>query len=122
MSIDILLVEDEDGVRESMKQVLELEGYRVETAADGDEALGQMRSLEHVEVILLDLMLPGMSGRQIRDRQLEEGLLVDTPVIVLSGANDALEAGPEKLKAVEWLAKPVRPGDLCATLETYLQS
>jgi CheY-like chemotaxis protein len=120
MGRHILLIEDEDEVRESMMQVLELEGFEVTTAGKGDEALEQMRALEVVDAILLDLMMPGMSGRQVRERQLEEGLLVDAPVIVLSGTSGDLEPDPEELRAVDRLDKPVRANKLCDTLETYM--
>lgn len=121
MGKHILLVEDEDDVRESMMRVLELEGFEVTTAANGGDALEQMRGLEGVDAILLDLMMPGLSGSQVRERQLEEGLLVDAPVIVLSGASGELEASPRDLEAVERLDKPVRPDDLFEALETYLE-
>lgn len=57
----ILVVEDDDDIRDTLKELLEEEGYQVDTAANGEQALRRLRS-EAPQIILLDLMMPVMDG------------------------------------------------------------
>ncbi len=122
MDAHVLLIEDESEVREALKQVLENEGCRVATAAAGREALSWMRTAGEVDAIVLDLLLPDMDGREVRKRQLEEGLLRDVPVVILSGADRDMAAEKEEIEADDALLKPVRPAQLLETLESYCES
>src|SRR5437763_17070303 len=67
----VLIVDDEAGIRESLQTLLELEGYRVEIAGDGEEGLARLAS-EPFDVVLLDYALPGRNGLEVladlRDR------------------------------------------------------
>jgi CheY-like chemotaxis protein len=58
----VLLVEDEEELREMMTEALERAGYTVVAARDGQEALASLERIEHVCVVLLDLLMPGMNG------------------------------------------------------------
>ena len=60
--MSILLVEDEPAIRENLKQLLELEGYPVFTAADGREGLSALKSMPRPCLVLLDLLMPVMNG------------------------------------------------------------
>ena len=119
MSGHILLVEDEFDVRRSMTRVLELKGYEVTIATQGEEALERMREMERLDIILLDLMMPDVSGWEMRERQLEEGLWSEVPVVVMSGASGDLADEQRALEAEAHLSKPVRPADLYEVLERY---
>ena len=89
----IMIVEDEPDMRDTLKDVLELYGYRVITAANGAEALEQLeerRSAGRPCLILLDLMMPVMSGWELLER-LRDGSrpeLAEIPVVVVSAAAD----------------------------------
>jgi two-component system response regulator MprA len=64
MSETILVVEDDRGIRDSLRRGLIFEGYRVETAEDGETALRMVREKDP-DAVILDLMLPGMDGLEV---------------------------------------------------------
>jgi CheY-like chemotaxis protein len=88
-SANILLVEDDPATRGAMKMVLEWEGYRVECAANGQEALSRLLGGERPAIILLDLNMPIMDGRQLRRELEKEPALSTIPVVTVSAASDA---------------------------------
>ena len=85
----VLLIEDNDETREVVSALLELEGYRVVAARDGDEGMDHLRHGLDPCVILLDLMMPGRkNGLEFRQEQLKDPNLAAIPVIVCSGYED----------------------------------
>jgi CheY-like chemotaxis protein len=113
----VLIVEDDNAVREAMAEVLGVEGkYAVVQARDGADALMKARA-EHPDIILLDLMMPRMSGWQFLDAQRLDPSVSSLPVIVVS----ALE--PEKTPVLEGvvgrLFKPFDIEGLLGVLERY---
>jgi CheY-like chemotaxis protein len=101
----ILLVDDDNEVRELLTEMLESAGFAVETARNGVEALDALRR-RRPTLVILDLMMPVMDGWQLRARMLEDEPLANIPVIVMSGAGDLCERS-EALSARELYAKPV---------------
>jgi CheY-like chemotaxis protein len=84
----VLVVDDDLDIRDVLVELLEGEGYRVSAAGDGQQALREA-SRNPPDVILLDLMMPVMSGWQFRAAQLRDPVLARIPVVVLSAfAND----------------------------------
>ena len=84
----LLLVEDDDDLREDFALILRSRGYRVEVAANGAEALARLRARAPLPcIILLDLMMPVMSGWELRSAQLADPVLAGIPVIVLTAAS-----------------------------------
>lgn len=81
----ILVVEDDDAIREVLTDLLESEGYRVHGAADGVTGLRMLRE-ERVELVLLDLGLPDMNGRELREHQVADPTIAAIPVIVLTAS------------------------------------
>jgi len=79
----VLVVDDDCEIRETMTHLLEQEGYTVLTAANGKVALEQLRRC-HPNVMLLDLMMPVMSGWEVLDELGESGELASIPIIVIS--------------------------------------
>src|SRR5216684_2351169 len=80
----VLIVEDDDDLRDMMAQLLTIEGFRAVAVANGREALEHLQSAEKPDVILLDLMMPVMDGWEFRRRQKADPDLAQVPVIVLS--------------------------------------
>jgi CheY-like chemotaxis protein len=80
----LFLIEDEPDIRDSLREVLELEGYEVHTAANGREAMDALQRLPTPRLILLDMLMPVMNGREFREWQREVPRLSNVPVIVLS--------------------------------------
>jgi CheY-like chemotaxis protein len=107
----VFIVEDDVDTREMLGRFLELEGFAVETAANGKQALERLSVGARVSVILLDLMMPVMDGWEFRRQQSRRQDLASIPVIVVSAAGrDRLE----QIEADAYLSKPV---DLEALLE-----
>ena len=107
----VLLVDDDADVREAMKTLLELDGYKVVTARDGEDAIQQLRQGLFPCVILLDLMMPRKNGFQFRAEQLEDPRLAPIPVIVYSGHYDT-KRNQAALAAAAYLQKPVSMSSL----------
>jgi CheY-like chemotaxis protein len=82
----ILVVEDHNDSREMLEEFLTEEGFTVETAVNGLQALERMRRSPRPDLVLLDLMMPVMTGWDVMARVAEERPLWDIPVIVVSGA------------------------------------
>jgi CheY-like chemotaxis protein len=81
--VSVLVVDDESDIREAVSELLAEEGYAVLGAASGAEALKQLRD-HRPALVLLDLMMPGMSGWEFRAAQKGDPDLSKIPVIVLS--------------------------------------
>lgn len=95
---------------------LELEGFHVETAANGRQALERLGSGIGASVIVLDLMMPVMDGWQFRLEQIRDASLSHIPVIVVSAAGrDRIE----KIKAEAYLSKPVDLDELLERITQY---
>lgn len=105
----VLLVEDEEESRESLREILELEGYHVELAANGREALAK---LDHIApcVILLDLFMPVMDGWQLLEKLRSDGRLGKLKVLVTTSAATNLPTD------VPVFTKPLDIDDLMRTL------
>ncbi len=84
----ILIVDDDRDLQELLRVALESSGYAVAAAANGREAIDHLRSHDVTCAILLDLLLPKMSGAQFRQIQRRDRALAWIPVIVMSGAPD----------------------------------
>jgi len=81
----ILIVEDEVDIRENLKMLLELEGYKVFTAVNGDEGLKVLRTMERPCLILLDLLMPVMNGMDFLKKKRHEDAIAQIPVCIVSG-------------------------------------
>ena len=110
----VMIVEDDPDTREMLERFLQLEGFDVRTAANGQLALESLRADNVPCVILLDLMMPVMNGWQFRRAQVSDPTLSQIPVIVVTAAG-AREDIPA-IDADAWLAKPVDLDRLLATI------
>lgn len=114
----ILLVEDDPDLRQDLAYLIEYEGYAVETASNGREALERLASMTRPCVIILDLMMPVMDGWELRAELLKLPELADVPVVLLSGVAD-VQSQAQSLKAVDYLTKPVDLKRLYAMVSAY---
>jgi CheY-like chemotaxis protein len=100
----ILVVDDDADIRESLAEILTDEGYSVRTFANGAEALAHLRRIGgHAALIILDLMMPVMSGWTFREEQSHDERLASIPVIAISAVGDLDPPSPETTT----LCKPV---------------
>lgn len=112
----VFVVEDDVDTREMLARFLELEGFHVETAANGRQALDRLEAGTPASVILLDLMMPIMDGWQFRREQARHARLAKIPVIVVSAAGRDRIA---QIDADAYLSKPVDLEELLARITEY---
>jgi CheY-like chemotaxis protein len=89
----VLLVEDEDDLRDMIRDALELNGYNVVAVEEGQAALDAFERIEHVCLVLLDLLMPGMNGWDFYAKMRARPELAAIPVIVHSSAPARAPAG-----------------------------
>jgi len=112
-----MVVDDDVDIRETIQDLLEVRGYQVLGAGDGAAAMAQLKQGARPRVILLDLMMPGLSGEEFRNQQLADPALAKIPVVLLSGARGVDEAA-QKLHVAS-LPKPVELSELMDTVNRY---
>jgi CheY-like chemotaxis protein len=115
--VDLLIVDDDRDIRETLQELLQDEGYQVATARDGDEGLTRARELRP-SMILLDLFMPGMDGTEFRRRQLDDEELADLPVVLVSAAV-GMEERIAALGVAGHLEKPLDLQVLFKTVARY---
>jgi len=113
----ILVIEDDDELREAMQETLALRGHEVVGAANGRDALQQMR-FARPDLVILDLMLPVMDGWQFRAELKRDPSLAETPVVVISGNDSATAAAVD---ADLYMTKPIDPRALLHAIEDVLR-
>jgi DNA-binding response OmpR family regulator len=116
----VLLVDDEDDLRRVMRDLLEREGYAVQEARDGVQALDQV-DRHAPDIIVLDLNLPGLDGYGVLSQLRSRTATRNIPVIVLTAKGDEEnEVRVFELGADDFLSKPFRARALPARLEAVL--
>ena len=114
----VLVVDDDYDLRETLRDVLEDEGYLVQTAANGQEALDCLHDGSVPEVVLVDLMMPVMDGWHFLDELQRDSSLADIPVVVMSASRD----GGRSLDDKVFLSKPLDYHTLVTTVARSLES
>ncbi len=101
-----LVVDDEDSIRLLIEVTLQMEGYRVITAADGPTALA-LAAEHRPDVVTLDIMMPGMTGWEVAQHLGRDPLTRSVPIVVVSGKPmTELESAPDRSLASAVLSKP----------------
>jgi CheY-like chemotaxis protein len=118
MHKSILVVEDDQDIRDSLQDVLDLMGFRVTVASNGQEALEQLSKMEPPCLILLDLMMPVMNGWEFRSCQKENPKFAEIPVVVVS-ADGNVKQKAESLGVAHCLKKPVDIDTLMKVAQTF---
>lgn len=114
----VLIVDDDPDIRDTLCEVLRDEGYEVDTAGDGQQALDYLKTRPPPCVILLDLMMPVMSGPELLEAQRRDPALAHVPVVLVSAARN-LSALADEIDDVDFLAKPIQLDDLFDTVSRY---
>jgi len=118
----ILVVEDDPDSAELMSQILEIEGYRVERAPSGLQAL-EKATQTGIDLILLDVMLPGVDGFEVCHRLRLEPATAQMPIVLVSakGRREDIETGL-RVGANAYMTKPLSRLDLLATVKKLLEA
>jgi two-component system, NtrC family, response regulator HydG len=117
----VLIVDDDDGIRTSVRELLEAEGYEVADASDGEVALDRLRSQTERMVVLLDMVMPRMDGVEVLR------VIADEPRLVERHAYILFTVSPERHLPADLLARlsvPVveKPFDVDALLDVVARS
>ncbi|MGH9666483.1 MAG: response regulator transcription factor [Bryobacteraceae bacterium] len=119
MSARILLIEDEPGLVLTISDLLSVEGYEVESAADGEAGLGRALG-SRFDAVILDVMLPKKTGFEICRELRERG--IDTGILMLTAKTQVVDRVVGlKLGADDYLIKPFDPAELLARVEALLR-
>lgn len=116
----VLVVDDDPVIRDMMVDILDLEGYPIRVARNGLEALQLLRGEENY-LVFLDLMMPGLSGKEVCDILDTEPHVRKRHVIVLMSAMDKLEEA-QALSVEAVLPKPFVVEDVINVIEPYMSS
>jgi len=122
MPKNILIVEDDKFLRELIVRKVANEGFNVSEAIDGEEGIKKIKE-EKPDMVLLDLILPGIDGFEVLSRMKEDPALSSVPVIILSnlGQKEDIEKGM-KLGAIDYLIKAhFAPGEIINRIKTHLK-
>jgi two-component system response regulator MprA len=116
----ILVVDDERAVRESLRRALELEGYEIELAADGEEAIARLEREAPVDGAILDVLMPGIDGLEVCRRLRANGNRVPVLMLTARAEVDSRVAGLDA-GADDYLPKPFALAELLARLRALLR-
>lgn len=117
----VLVCEDEDHIRRLIQVVLEKSGHEVYVAADGLKGLEMLEEGIEPDLIMLDIMMPGMDGLQVLQRLKADPETRAIPVVLLTAlAQENVVVQGIKLGAKDYVRKPFHPKDLMTRLSKYL--
>lgn len=119
----VLLVDDDESILDLLETVVKKEGFRVERAADGQEAIRKVESASP-DCLVLDFMLPGIGGFEVL-KELQMGEARNIPVVVITGRRidrQTVDMIRQEANVKEFLEKPVKPMVLTALLHKILQT
>ena len=119
MSKRVLIVEDEEAVRELEKFILENAGYDVMEARDGLEGLTKVE-FRKPDLILLDLMMPDVSGGRMFDEMRDHPSTKDIPIVVVTGKPDAHEMFDDAIGEDNVIMKPFEADTLIKRIRTHI--
>jgi CheY-like chemotaxis protein len=120
---NILIVEDNDDIRDSLEEVLRTEGYKTYAVKNGREAVAALKRITGKSLILLDIMMPVMDGRDFIEAQKADSVMATLPVVVVTAleAARALSIGKDPVSAVGYLRKPIALNALFEIVEQHCE-
>ena len=105
MSKKIMIVDDEKDIRVSVGQIFEVSGYEVIKAVDGNDCLNKLeRGIP--DLVILDIMMPGMNGWDVAARIKENSKWSEIPIVFLTAKGDEMSIGMGRLASEEYVVKP----------------
>lgn len=119
----VLLVDDDESILDLLEHIVKKEGFRVERAGDGQEAVRKVEAVTP-DVIVLDFMLPGMGGFEVL-KELQMGDARNTPIVVITGRRidrQTIDMVRQEPNVREYIEKPIKPAVLSAVLHKILKT
>ena len=119
MAKKIMIVDDEPDILFTVGQMLEISGYEVIKAVDGDDCLKKLNEIRP-DLVLLDIMMPGMSGWDVAAKIKENPKWNDIPIVFVTAKGDAMSVGMGNMAAEDYITKPFDIMDLKSRVEKVL--
>ena len=119
-AMKILVVDDEPAVRESLRRALELEGYQVDLAVDGEQALARVAAIDPADAMILDVLMPGIDGLEVCRRLRADGIQLPVLMLTARAEVDSRVAGLDA-GADDYLPKPFALAELLARLRALMR-
>ncbi|MDA8343952.1 MAG: response regulator [Thermaerobacter sp.] len=116
----LLIAEDAAAIASVLKRYLERQGYEVETVPDGEAALARLRRGDVPDLVIADLTMPRLGGRDLVREMREDKHLRAVPVLLMSGAAFKPEAFPPEGQYQAWLGKPFELQTMLSTVQRLL--
>ncbi len=116
---NILVAEDEEVVRELIRSALERDGHRIQEATTGLDTLNKLKN-QAVDLLVLDVMLPGMDGHTLQLQMAQDEKTSRVPVVVLTALQTAKSLFTKFPQVKAFLSKPFDPVDLSQTVARVL--
>jgi CheY-like chemotaxis protein len=110
-NVKILVIEDDEYSRDALAHLLVSEGYEAQSASDGESGLAKAQEI-HPHVIVLDLNLPGIDGKQVIEMIRNDGPLRSVPILIITGDEAKAAQAAVDLGADGYLTKPLEFDDL----------
>ena len=122
MGKKILVVDDEEDITALVKTLLEDEGYKVNAAKNGEEGLTKLKK-DKFDLVLIDMFMPGISGREMCERMRKDPKIKDTKCAFLTVAQFGPEGEKEiqKLGCLDYIKKPVENNDFKKRIKNILK-
>jgi CheY-like chemotaxis protein len=122
MAAKVLVCDNEEALRRLVRAALDGGAYEIAEATDGDESVELARTLEP-DLIVLDIMMPGLSGVEVLEELRRDARLRETPVVMLTARVQAADReAASRAGADYFLAKPFSPKELASMVESLLDS
>jgi two-component system response regulator MprA len=115
----VLIVDDDPIVRHTFAEMLRTAGFATLDTHSGRDGLALLRAQAGINLVLLDLSMPGMDGFAFRAEQMSDADIACIPVVVISGSPISAQ-DRSRLQAARYLAKPVQRGELISTVRECL--
>jgi DNA-binding response OmpR family regulator len=119
MAKKIMIVDDEPDILFTVGQMLEISGYEVIKAVDGDDCLKKLDEVRP-DLVLLDIMMPGMNGWDVAAKIKENPRWSDIPIVFVTAKGDAMSVGMGTMAAEDYITKPFDIMDLKTRVEKVL--
>ena len=119
MTKKIMIVDDEPDILFTVGQMLEISGYEVIKAVNGDDCLKKLNEIRP-DLVLLDIMMPGMNGWDVAAKIKENPKWSDIPIVFVTAKGDAMSIGMGNMAAEDYITKPFDIMDLKSRVEKVL--
>jgi DNA-binding response OmpR family regulator len=117
----VLVVDDEEDIRISVSQILEIRGYEVVQAENGMDCLKQLEQILP-DLVILDIMMPGMNGWDVAARMKEHEKWNMVPIVFLTAKGDDMSMGLGGLASEDYIVKPFDVAKLMECVDRILKS